>query len=158
MVKKEFQAFCHKKFKEWGFRKKKTMYFRSNNKNLLCGIYLRNSQFGPSTLISFYFFLGQYDDESTYPSRYDFDLTISVIEVLSRDTVKGKRFMTSWIDYEEYTEEELLPAFEKAYNDYVSHFLSDGVSFLAQHTEQLHFAPLKNKEMIKARLKSLAEA
>ena len=108
MDKDSFLAFCRSELTKRGFRKYKSMYFLSNQKDILCGIWLKKSNFSPKYTVCYYFFVGLFDSPKEYPTRYDFDFADS-IKVMSRVTSKGQRFLTGELEYEHYTGDELLP-------------------------------------------------
>ena len=104
---KQFKNFCKKEFELRGFKKiQKTFYLAG--KDLLCGIELQKSDYSNSYYINYYFFLGKFDDTSDYPVCYELDVQGRIVAMSKTQTVMGKQFLTSAIEYEEYTEEELL--------------------------------------------------
>ncbi len=67
--------------------------------------------------INYYFFLGKYDDTNHYPVCYDLDVQGRMVAMSKTQTVKGNHFLTSAIEYEEYTEEELRPYFDREFEE-----------------------------------------
>ena len=147
MTKKEFQSFCHHTLIQYGFRKNKSLYYLNGTKGVLCGIWLKHSQFGPFCTVVPYYFLGQFDSPEDYPSRYEYDLAES-IAVMSKTTFKGSYFMSGQIEYEKYTQAELMPYFEDAICNRILPSVTNGkVSLWPRHNE-LHFSHKKEKSRI----------
>lgn len=156
MNRDELKAFCREELVRHGFRKKGPMYFLEGERGILCGIWLKFSQFGPSCGMMTYYYIGEYASPAAYPTRYEYDL-VGSIEVLSKVTDKGKRFLTGWIDYEQYSAEELRPYVEKALEETVLPAVGLGAAFLARRITDLRVHHTKEKtEILEKLLRSAA--
>ena len=136
MDKKSFLTLCHNEFIKRGFQKHKNMYFLSGNNGILCGIWLKKSNFGPTYVVQYYYFLGEFNNPKEYPTHYDFDLC-GHINVMSKVTFKGEYFITGGIEYEKYTEEELLPYFENDFTRFILPPIQHGKSVLLECHDHL---------------------
>ena len=148
MDKNEFKAFCKNEFKARGFCKiKKAFYLKG--KDLLCGIELQKSNFSNSYYVGFYFYIGEFNNTSTYPVCYDLDVQ-SRIRVMSKtQTIDGKHFPTAAIEYEEYTEEELRPYFDKEFEKRILPPIHQGKKYILDNLGKLYSLTLHKEEVIK---------
>lgn len=136
MDKQEFKDFCHREFTRRGFKKHKNMYYRKSEEHgLLCGLELQHSQFGRYYYINCDFFIGTFGEPKTYPTKYEYDLYRRPFLVLSRRTWNGEHYITGEIDYETYTEEELLPIFAEAFDKRIMPALLLGKKELRDHLD-----------------------
>ena len=116
MEKKQFKAFCKKEFEVRGFKKvKKTFYLIG--KDLLCGIELTKSNYGNVYYIDFFYCIGDYSRTVEFPDYYKSDIQSRVPVMSKTSTIRGEHFITAQIEYEEYTEEELRPYLDKAFEE-----------------------------------------
>ena len=46
MDTKNFKNLCDRLLKKYGFKKKKTMYYKDSNDGIRCGVYLQRSYYG----------------------------------------------------------------------------------------------------------------
>ena len=147
MDTKQFKNFCKKEFELRGFKKiKKTFYLVG--KDLLCGIELQNSNYSNSYYINYYFFLGKFDDTSDYPVCYDLDIQGRMVAMSKTQTVRGKHFLTSAIEYEEYTEEELRPYFDRAFEEEILPPVNHGKSFILDNLGKIYSLTLHKEEVM----------
>jgi len=135
MEKSNFKKFCHDRFTEHGFKKHRSTYYLASSHGLLCGLTLQGS-YGTAYYINCDFFIGNFEDPKSYPSQYDSDLYDRPICVLSKTTYKGEHFMTALIEYEKYTEEELQPFFDQAFNNRIMPPLQNGKQELLMHLDE----------------------
>ncbi len=147
MDKKQFKDFCKKEFELRGFKKiKKTFYLLG--KDLLCGIELQKSNYSNSYYINYYFFLGKFDDANDYPVCYDLDVQGRIVAMSKTQTVKGKHFLTSAIEYEEYTEEELRPYFDRAFEEKILPPVYQGKKYILDNLGRLYSLTLHKEEVM----------
>ena len=147
MDTKQFKNFCKKEFELRGFKKiKKTFYLVG--KDLLCGIELQKSNYSNSYYINYYFFLGKFDDTSDYPVCYDLDIQGRMVAMSKTQTVRGKHFLTSAIEYEEYTEEELRPYFDRAFEEEILPPVNHGKSFILDNLGKIYSLTLHKEEVM----------
>lgn len=144
MDKNQFLAFCRSEFTKYGFRKRKSMFYLSNGKDVLCGLWLKKSSFGEIYSVYYYYFIGTYELPEKYPERYDFDFA-GTINVLSRSTRNGKQFFTGGIEYEGYSEEELTVYFKDAFESQILPPIINGKKELLMCHEHLRISPTKDK-------------
>ena len=147
MEKDTFLVFCHNEFSKRGFKKRKSMYYLNGEKDVLCGIWLKKSNFGPEYVVMYYFYVGSFASPKEYPGRFDFDLT-GYIEVMSKITYKGEYFLTGGISYEQYTEQELIPYFENAFNKFILPPVQEGKTYLLMNHNHLGFPVQRDKNEI----------
>ena len=50
MDTKNFKDLCDRLLKKYGFKKKKTMYYKDSDDGIRCGVYLQRSSYGKSIL------------------------------------------------------------------------------------------------------------
>ena len=147
MDTKQFKNFCKKEFELRGFKKiKKTFYLAG--KDLLCGIELQKSNYSNSYYINYYFFLGKFDDTNDYPVCYDLDIQGRMVAMSKTQTVRGKHFLTSAIEYEEYTEEELRPYFDRAFEEEILPPVNHGKSFILDNLGKIYSLTLHKEEVM----------
>lgn len=146
MDKKEFKDFCHIEFTKRGFKKRKKMYYLQG-KDFLCGLYLQNSSYGKAYYVEYDFFAGQYKDIKTYPTIYDCDLCKRIC-ILSKETVKGKRYMDAFIEYERYSAEELKPYFDEAFEKHIMPAVVNGKEFLLKDLEYYEASREEKKKVL----------
>ena len=102
MDKNEFKIFCKKEFEARGFKRiNKTFYLLGND--LLCGIDLQKSNYGSIYYVNYQYFIGDFEHSTNYPTHYDSDVFGRIIVMSKTQTHKGENFLTSMIEYEEYT-------------------------------------------------------
>ena len=148
MDKKQFKNFCQKVFELHGFKKiKKTYYLRGED--LLCGIELQKSNFGNSYYINYYFFLGKFDNTKAYPICYDFDVQGRILAMSKTQTISGKQFLTSAIEYEEYTETELRPFFDKELEDRILPPVHHGKKYILDNLGNFYSLTLNKEEVMR---------
>lgn len=148
MDKNEFKEFCNKEFAKRGFKSVKSMYYLAG-KDLLCGIQLQKSNFGAVYYVNYYFFLGNFSDIRVYPSHYESDIDQRFLVMSKTQTVHRKHFVTAQIEYEEYTEEELRPYFDKEFEERILPPVYKGKRYILDHLERLYFVYLNKEEVIK---------
>ena len=132
MNKQEFKDFCHDEFTRRGFKKKRSMYYMKG-KDLLCGIDLQKSM-AEAFYVNYNFYIGEYDDVKSYPSKYDCDL-YHRITVWSKDTVKGEHFWDAMIEYERYTIDEIKPYFDRAFEEYIMPPIEKGKKVILENKD-----------------------
>lgn len=148
MDKNEFKAFCKNEFEARGFKKiKKTFYLLG--KDLLCGIKLQKSNYSNSYYINYYFYLGKFDDIKDYPVCYDLDVQGRIVAMSKTQTVSGKHFLTSAIEYEEYTEEELRPYFDKEFKERILPPVHQGKKYILDNLGKLYSLTLHKEEVMR---------
>ena len=148
MDKEEFKTFCKNEFKARGFEKKGNAFYL-NGRDLLCGIDLQKSNYSNSYYVNYCFFLGKYDKISDYPTYYDSDIQGRVVAMTKTQTIGGKRFLTSAIEYEEYTEEELRLYFDKTFEEYILPPIHQGKKYILNNLGKLYSLTLDREEVMR---------
>ena len=148
MTKAEFKSFCDKEFKRHGFRKEKKTYYLSGTKSILCSLSFQNTNYGAMYYVNYDFYIGDFFDSKNYPTYYDSDVTGRIGVMSKTQTIKGKHFMTALIEYEEYTEEELRPFFEKAMNEEILPPVVQGKKYILDNLNKLYFLTLHQEEVM----------
>ena len=103
MDKKTFKEFCKNEFEAHGFKKQQNVFYLAGH-DLLCGIDLQKSNYADVYYVNYYYFIGEFDDITGYPTHYESDIHGRITVMSRKQTSHGKQFMTAQIEYEEYTE------------------------------------------------------
>ena len=99
---------------------------------------------GEAFYVEYDFFIGEYKEEKLYPTVYESDIDIRIC-VLSKQTIKGERFMGALIEYEKYDSEEIRPYFDEAFEKYIMPPILEGKRILLEKREH-YFAELFPEE------------
>lgn len=151
MDTKGFKAFCNEEFEKRGFKKYKKEFYLAGD-DVLCGMHLQRSRSGNAYYINYYFFVGDYRNQKDYPTYYDSDID-SRITVMSKGYCDGKHYMTSLIEYENYTEDELRPFFENDFEKFILPPVREGRKFILDNLNKLYYLTLRADEVM-AKLKA----
>lgn len=127
MNKKEFFELCHVAFINRGFNKNRKMYYKYQN-NILCCLYFQKS-YGEAYYISYHFYFDYSFNMFKLPDRFSSDLS-KRFNILSRQTINGKRFMGSLIEYIDYTQEELIYYFDSIFDQHIMPVLIEGKKYI----------------------------
>ena len=113
MDTKNFKNLCDRLLKKYGFKKKKTMYYKDSDDGIRCGVYLQRSYYGKVYYFNYYYFLDN-SNAKLFPQYFE-------AEVYGRITVLSKikdwddnYHQTELIEYELYEEKELEEYLEPA--------------------------------------------
>lgn len=147
MDKKQFKEFCKKEFELQGFTKQKSMFYLCG-KDLLCGLDIQKSNYGSFFYVNYHFFIGDFHNSHDYPERYDFDVEGRILAMSKTQTIKGKHFKTAMIEYEKYTEEELLPYFEKYFQETILPPIKFGKKYILDNLGKVYFLTLRQDEVM----------
>lgn len=148
MDKKQFRAFCKKEFEERGFKKQNNVFYLLG-KDLLCGIELSKSNYGNEYYVDFFYCIGDYGDVVELPVYYDSDIEERILAMSKTKTVHGKHFLTSAIEYEEYTEEELRPYFDKEFEERILPPVHQGKKYILENLGRLYSLTLHKEEVMR---------
>ena len=152
MDKKRFRTFCREEFEKRGFKKQnKTFYLLG--KDLLCGLELSKSNYGNEYYVDFFYCIGDYRDAAELPDYYDSDIEDRILAMSKTKTVHGKCFLTAMIEYEEYTEDELRPYFDKEFEERILPPVYQGKKYILDQLGKLYSLTL-HKEEVMRKLKS----
>ena len=152
MDKNQFKEFCKKEFKLRGFNKVKNAFYLLGH-DLLCGIDLQKSNYGKVYYVNYYYFIGDFHAITNYPTHYESDIQDRVVAMSKTSTIQGKHFITAQIEYEEYTEEELRPYFDKAFEEKILPPIHQGKKYILDNLGKLYSLTL-NKEEVMRKLQS----
>lgn len=150
MDKKAFISFCKKEFEAHGFKKNNKKFYLSGH-DLLCGIDLQKSNYSSSYYINYSFFLGKCNQAVDYPVSCASDIQGRIVVMSKTQTIKGKRFLTAMIEYEEYTEEELHLYFKKAFEEKILPPIFQGKKYILDNLGKLYTLTL-HKETVMQKL------
>lgn len=118
MDTKNFKNLCDRLLKKYGFKKKKTMYYRDSNDGIRCGVYLQRSYYGKVYYFNYYYFLDN-SDVKVFPQYFEADV-YGRITVLSKIKDWDDNYhQTALIEYELYEEKELEEYLEKGIQDVI---------------------------------------
>ena len=116
MDTKNFKNLCDRLLKKYGFKKKKTMYYKDSNDGIRCGVYLQRSYYGKVYYFNYYYFLDN-SDVKVFPQYFEADV-YGRITVLSKIMDWDDNYhQTALIEYELYEEKELEEYLEKGIQD-----------------------------------------
>ena len=116
MDTKNFKNLCDRLLKKYGFKKKKTMYYKDSNDGIRCGVYLQRSYYGKVYYFNYYYFLDN-SDVKVFPQYFEADV-YGRITVLSKIKDWADNYhQTALIEYELYEEKELEEYLEKGIQD-----------------------------------------
>lgn len=116
MDTKNFKNLCDRLLKKYGFKKKKTMYYKDSNYGIRCGVYLQRSYYGKVYYFNYYYFLDN-SDVKVFPQYFEADV-YGRITVLSKIKDWDDNYhQTALIEYELYEEKELEEYLEKGIQD-----------------------------------------
>ena len=150
MDKKEFQSFCKMEFEARGFSKVKKRYYLFG-KNVLCSIELQKSNFSNSYYINFYFYIDLDKEPDSFPPTFAFDVQGRLLAMSKTQTIEGKHFLTSAIEYEKYTEEELRLHFDREFGDRILPPIYQGKQYIGENLGKLYSLTL-NRETVLEKL------
>ena len=145
---KQFKDFCKKELELRGFEKIKKMFY-CLGKDVLCGIELQKSNYGNRYYVNYYFFIGNFNIAIEYPERYDLDVQGRIVVMSKSQTVGGKHFLTSMIEYEEYTEEELRLYFDKEFEKKIIPPIRQGKTYILENLGKLYSLTLRKEEVMR---------
>ena len=153
MDKNEFKEFCKKEFYKRGYKKIRKMYYLVGTKGVMSGIDLQKSNFGEEYYVNFYFFIGDFQGVSTslYPTLYESDVydRILVMSKTQRDRHTKECFITSGIEYLEYTEETLRPYFDKDFEERILPPVYQGKQYILENLNKLYRLDIRREEVLK---------
>ena len=152
MTKEEFKQFIKKICYENDFKKVKSSFYLAGEE-VMCCINLQKSNYGDIYYVNFYFFVDDYRDCKNYPTHYDADVYGRIKAMSKNATYQGKCFMTSMIEYTEYTENELRHYFEKEFNKVVLPPIFIGKKYILDNLNSLYSLTL-NKEQVLSKLQA----
>ena len=115
MDTKNFKNLCDRLLKKYGFKKKKTMYYKDSNDGIRCGVYLQRPYYGKVYYFNYYYFLDN-SDVKVFPQYFEADV-YGRITVLSKIKENNSYYQTELIEYELYEEKELEEYLEKGIQD-----------------------------------------
>ena len=147
MDKKQFKTFCKNEFQKRGFTKQNNTFYLVG-KELLCGIELTKSNYGEVYYVDFFYCIGYYSKDSKFPDYYSSDIVSRFIAMSKTQTVRGKCFLTAMIEYEEYTEEELRPYFNKEFEERVLPPIYQGKKYILDNLGKLYHLTLRKEEVM----------
>jgi len=148
MNKKQFKDFCKREFKERGFKKKNNVFYLLG-KDLLCGIELSKSNYGNAYYVDVFYCIGDYRDVVDLPVYYDSDIQDRILAMSKTQTVNGEHFITAAIEYEEYTEEELRPYFNKEFEERILPPVYQGKKYILDNLGKLYSLTLHKEEVMR---------
>lgn len=146
MDRKQFKELCKNVFNERGFKKQNHAFYLTG-RDLLCGIDLQKSSFGDIYYVNYYYFIGKYENVANYPTHYESDIQGRIAVMSRKQTLQGKQFMTAQIEYEEYSEDELRPFFEKEFEEKILPPIYLGKKYILENLNTLYFLTLNQEEV-----------
>ena len=92
MDKKTFKEFCKNEFETHGFKKQRNVFYLTGH-DLLCGIDLQKSNYGDVYYVNYYYFIGEFEAITGYPTHYESDIQGRITVMSRKQTSHGKQFM-----------------------------------------------------------------
>lgn len=148
MDRNEFKAFCKNEFEKRGFKRHKNMFYRMGY-DLLCGVNLQKSNYGDIYYVNFYYFIGEFDGVTIYPTSYESDVEERVLVMSKTSTIQGNHFVTAQIEYKEYTEEELRSYFDKEFEERIVPPILHGKKYIRDNLGKLYSLTLHKEEVMR---------
>lgn len=147
MDKKQFREFCKNEFKARGFKKQRNVFYLIGH-DLLCGIDLQKSNYGEVYYVNYYYFIGDFENITDYPTHYESDIQGRIVVMSRKQTFQGKHFMTAQVEYEEYTEEELRSFFDKEFEERILPPIHQGKKYILDNLGKLYSLTLHKEEVM----------
>lgn len=153
MKKEEFKRFIGCYLKNLGFTKIKRAYYKRGT-DVLCSIDLQKSNYSNSYYVNISYYIGEYETLIQLPTRYEMDVWFRFSILSKTQTYKGEYIITSAIEYEYYTEEEIKRVFDKEFQERVLPPLNIGKTYLLENLKVKYHLAAMNQEDILNKLKS----
>lgn len=144
----QFRKFCNSQFEKNGFQKTKNGYYILGE-NILCGFKLQKSNYGACCYVNVFFCIGDYRNALTLPGYYDLDIGFRICAMSKKQTIDGKPFITSMIEYEEYTEEELAYFFQQTFEEKILPPIYSGKKYILENLNKLYSLTLNKEEVLR---------
>ena len=93
------------------------------------------------------------ETDTLLPDYYDSDIEEKILAMSKTKTVHGECFLTAMIEYEEYTEDELRPYFDKEFEERILPPVYQGKKYILDHLGSLYSLTLRKEEVMR-KLKS----
>lgn len=93
------------------------------------------------------------ETDTLLPDYYDSNIEERILAMSKTKTVHGKCFLTAMIEYEEYTEDELRPYFDKEFEERILPPVYQGKKYILDHLGNLYSLTLRKEEVMR-KLKS----
>ena len=148
MTKDEFREFCHKTLIDRGFHKKgNSRYYLNGEKRMLCCIDLQKSM-ADGYYLNFCYYEGEFNKIKDYPPPYiRYFVFSNRIIVPQQNPGKVKTDpTTALIEYEFYSEEDLLPILNKEINKIILP-VQYGKEYLRDHFDEYDEVKSFNHEL-----------
>ena len=147
MNKIEFKQFCKSDFESKGFKKIKNSFYMTGP-DLLCEIHLQKSNYGNIYYVNFCYHIGDFNDLANYPTHHQSDIQGRISVISKNQTYRGKHFLTSQIEYEEYSKDELRSFFDKEFKEKILPPITKGKKFILKNLNKLYFLTLNQEEVL----------
>ena len=99
------------------------------------------------------FFIGKFKETNDYPECFALDVQGRIVVASKTQTINSKHFLTSAIEYEEYTEEELRLYFDRQFAEKILPPIHQGKKYILDNLGRLYFLTLRREQVIQ-KLKS----
>lgn len=148
MDKNSFKDFCEKELEKRGFFKNKKLFYLYGDE-ILCAVGLQKSSYGDIYYLNFYFYIGSFKGKTDFPSIYEYDIHSRVLVMSKKSTIRGNCFMTSQIEYTEYTEEELRSYFDKEFEERILPPIYKGKKYIIDNLGHYYYLTLRKDDVLK---------
>ena len=147
-IKKLLRNFAKMNLRCTESKKQRNVFYLTGH-DLLCGIDLQKSNYGDVYYVNYYYFIGEFEAITGYPTHCESDIQGRITVMSRKQTSHGKQFMTAQIEYEEYTEEELRPFFERAFEEEILPPVEHGKSFILDNIGKLYSLTMRKEEVLR---------
>ncbi len=146
MTKEEFKTFCKDEFARRGFRKHKNAYYLKGPDGDLCCLFLTKSNYGPSYYVDCRYNI-QSPDDTNLPPYHDTDMQIWGIRVMTKSEhdQSGNTFLSSMIDYEDFTADELKVFFDKDFEEHIMPVIHGGREYVKNNLDKFSLHVLRGE-------------
>jgi hypothetical protein len=145
MDKKEFVAFCKREFYKRDFKKVKNGYYLDGDKDILGAIFFQKSDYSESYYINCSFSIKGYNKFLPYPSYHETDIDKRIVVPQKR---KKEVSLWSTIYFDDFTENELRPWFDKAFDEWILPPIKEGKKFILNNLNTLYTLTLNADEIL----------
>ena len=114
----------------------------------MCGIYLQKSNYGEFYYVNYFYCIGTFSDSTVLPTHYECDIYGRIRAMSKTQTDHGIHFLTSMIEYEEYSEDELRPFFEREFEEKILPPINQGKKYILDNLNSLYFLALNQGEVM----------
>lgn len=144
MEKLEFKKFCYHQFKKHGFQKIKNRYYLKGKDNIICVLELQKSDYGSYYYINYDYYIN--------PPVAPEMLSSYISDLIGRILIFSKNdyaVIGAAIEYEKYTEEELIADFDDYFNKVIIPPIKIGKTILVKYLNTFYHLHVHKENVLK---------